>query len=196
MLGVNDWSVHLTQSSLKQVCKLVFKYGYLTEVLLMNFIKRYSFIMFLNMGVYSESTSLIAIWKSVSLERQLPKFDWHLPGQKPKIHLYCQNIFNNTLCKYVHLFTSGQVFWTLHNTHFYFHPRHLQIFIALCMASLVLVCRCNTSRIKSNLLLFSWTVRKMSIEFFFLFQPPLDVPIHVSEVYNDPEDILFVVYVC
>lgn len=36
--------------------------------------------MFLNMGVYSESTSLIDIWKSVSLERQLPKFVWHLPG--------------------------------------------------------------------------------------------------------------------
>lgn len=141
-------------------------HGYLTEVLLMNFIKRYSFIMFLNMGVYSESTSLIAIWKGVSLERQLPKFDWHLPGQKLKIHLYCRNMFNNILCKYMHLFTSGQVFWTLHSTHgiffdvwlqFYFHPRHLQIIIALCMASLALVCRCNTSRMKSNVLLFSWT---------------------------------------
>lgn len=65
------------------------------------------------------------------------------------------------------------------------------------MASLALVCRCNTSRKNSNLLLFSWTVRKMSIELYiFPVPPPLDVPIHVSEVYNDPEDILFVVYVC
>lgn len=30
---------------------------------------------------------------------------------------------------------------------------------------------------------------------FFPVPLPLDVPIHVSEVYNDP-DILFVVYVC
>lgn len=37
----------------------------------------------------------------------------------------------------------------------------------------------------------------MSIELYmFPVPPPLDVPIHVSEVYNDPEDILFVVYVC
>lgn len=36
----------------------------------------------------------------------------------------------------------------------------------------------------------------MSIELYiFPVSPPLDVPIHVSEVYNDP-DILFVVYMC
>lgn len=77
---------------------------------------------------------------------------------------------------------------------FYFHPRHLQIIIALCMASLALVCRCNTSRM--NQIYYSFHERNMSIELYiFPVPPPLDVPIHVSEVYNDP-DILFVVYVC
>lgn len=43
---------------------------------------------------------------------------------------------------------------------------------------------------------YSFHERKMSIELYiFPVPPPLDVPIHVSEVYNDP-DILFVVYMC
>lgn len=58
------------------------------------------------------------------------------------------------------------------------------------MASLASVCRCNTQ------IYYSFHERKMSIELYIFPVPlPLDVPIHVSEVYNDP-DILFVVYVC
>lgn len=116
MLRVNGWSVHLIQSrSVTQFFKFVFKHGYLTKV---NFIKWYSLIMFPEMGVHSANISLIAIWKTCAIidrDRCL-MFDTNQDWNSQYIYI-AKYKFNNNLYKYIHLFTSSQVFWALCNTH-------------------------------------------------------------------------------